>query len=264
VKNNTQDSWQSGDPYDYYMGRWSERVAEKFVDWLSPKSGLQWLDVGCGSGVLSGVIVNRYNPVTVIAIDQSEGFVRTVQQRFGSKVSCKVGNAMSLPLDDATTNIAVSGLVLNFIPEPEKALSEMQRVTRKGGTVAVYIWDYAGKMEFLNYFWDVAVELNPGASSLHEGSRFPDSNAEQLIETFSRVGFSKIEATPIEIVTRFTDFDDYWNPFLGGQGPAPTYVAKLYDPERNHLREGLAQRLPVHEDGTISLSARAWAAKGMV
>lgn len=259
-----QDSWQSGDPYEYYMGRWSKLVAEKFVDWLSLKPELRWLDVGCGSGALSEAIVNRCNPLTVMAIDQSQDFVRTAQQRLGNKADCKVGNAMSLPLDDATIDIAVSGLVLNFIPEPEKALSEMQRVTKMGGTVAVYVWDYAGEMEFLNCFWNVAVELNPAASALHEGRRFPDSNAEQLIKTFNRVGFSEIEATPLEIVTHFADFNDFWQPFLGGQGPAPTYVVKLDDPERNRLRETLAQRLPVNEDGSISLPARAWAAKGIV
>jgi len=259
-----QDSWQSGDPYEYYMGRWSKLVAEKFVDWLSAKSGLRWLDVGCGTGALSETIVNQCNPVTIIAIDQSEGFVRTTQQRLGNKVSSKVGNAMSLPLDNATIDVAVSGLVLNFVPEPEKALSEMQRVTRKGGTVAVYVWDYAGKMEFLKYFWDVAVELNPAASALHESRRFPDSSAEKLIETFNRVGFSEIEATPLDVVTHFTDFDDYWKPFLGGQGPAPTYVAKLEDTKRNQLRDTLAQRLPVNEDGSILLCARAWATKGIV
>ena len=257
-----QDLWQSGDPYEYYMGRWSRLVAEKFVDWLSPESGFQWLDVGCGTGALSETIINRCAPAAVIAIDQSDGFLGTVQRRLGSKVNCKAGNAMSLPLDDATVNIAVSGLVLNFIPEPEKALSEMQRVTRNNGTVAVYIWDYAGQMEFLNIFWDAAVELDPAISSLHEGRRFPDSNAEQLIETFKRAGISNIETIPLEIVTRFVDFDDYWKPFLGGQGPAPTYVAKLDDEDRNRLRESLAKRLPSSEDGSIALSARAWAAKG--
>jgi hypothetical protein len=139
----------------------------------------------------------------------------------------------------------------------------MQRVTRKGGTVAVYVWDYAGKMEFLNHFWDAVVLLNPRAEDLHEGHRFPDCNAEQLIDIFSRVGFSEVEAVPLEIVTCFTDFEDYWKPMLGGQGPAPTYVSKLEVFERDHLREALAQRLPRKENGSISLTARAWATKGV-
>ena len=259
-----QDSWQSGDPYEYYMGRWSKLVAEQFVDWLSPGPGRRWLDVGCGSGALSEAVINRRNPKSVIAIDQSEGFVRTARQRLGSNASCEVGNALSLPLDQASVDISVSGLVLNFIPEPEKALAEMQRVTRKDGTVAVYVWDYAGRMEFLNHFWDAVVQLNPGAAGLHEGHRFPDCNAEWLTDIFSRVGFSEIEAVPIEIVTCFTDFDDYWQPMLGGQGPAPTYVSKLEDAERDQLREALAQRLPGNKDGSISLAARAWATKGIV
>lgn len=259
-----QDSWQSGNPYEYYMGRWSKLVAEQFVDWLSPKPGRRWLDVGCGSGALSEAVINRHDPGLVIAIDQSEGFVHTAQQRLGGKANCKVGNALSLPLDGASIDIAVSGLVLNFIPEPEKALAEMQRVTRKAGTVAVYVWDYAGKMEFLNHFWDAVVELNPGASDLHEGRRFPDSNAERLTDLFNRVGLSRVEVAPLEIVTHFADFDDYWRPFLGGQGPAPTFVSKLDNAERDRLREALAQRLPVKEDGSILLRARAWASKGVV
>lgn len=259
-----QDAWQSGDPYEYYMGRWSKLIAEQFVDWLSPKPGREWLDIGCGSGALSEAIINRHDPKAVIAIDQSEGFVRTAQQRLGSNASCKVGNALSIPLDSASVDIAVSGLVLNFIPEPEKALAEMLRVTRKGGTVAVYIWDYAGKMEFLNSFWDTAVELDPGAAALHEGRRFSDASAEQLIGVFSRAGFTEIEAAALEIVTRFADFDDYWNPMLGGQGPAPTYVSKLDDAERNHLRNALERKLSAEKDGSISLAARAWATKGVV
>ena len=264
VEDDMRDSWQSGDPYEYYMGRWSRLIAEQFVDWLAPASGMRWLDVGCGSGALSEAVINRHNPEQLIAIDQSEGFVRTAQQRLGAKASCKVGSALSLPVDDAAVDIAVSGLVLNFIPEPERALAEMQRVTGKHGAVAVYIWDYAGKMEFLNLFWDVVVELNPSASDLHESRRFPDSNAERLIDTFKRVGFSGVEAAPIEIVTHFSDFDDYWQPFLGGQGPAPTYVSRLDETERAHLREALAQRLPVEENGSIFLNARAWATKGIV
>ena len=166
------DTWQSGNPYDYFMGRWSKLVAEQFVDWLSPDPGCQWLDVGCGSGALSEAVIDRHAPKAVIAIDQSDGFVRTTQQRLGSNARCIVGNALALPFDNTLIDIAVSGLVLNFISEPEKALKEMRRVTRKGGVVAIYVWDYAGKMELLNHFWDAVVEINPHASGFHEGHRF--------------------------------------------------------------------------------------------
>jgi len=258
------DSWQSGDPYEYYMGRWSRLVAELFVDWLSLSPGLRWLDVGCGSGALSDVVIAKINPVEVIAIDQSEGFVKTTQQRLGNLAKCKVGDALSLPLDDKSVDVSISGLLLNFLSEPEKALTEMRRTTKKGGTVAAYIWDYAGTMEFLMYFWDVAVQLNSNASSLHESLRFPNANAEELNAVFKRVGFVDVETTSIEIFTTFSSFDDYWRPFLGGQGPAPTYVMMLEEAERNNLKDALAQRLPIKEDGSIPLVARAWAVKGLV
>jgi len=257
-----KDSWQSGNPYEYFMGRWSKLVANGFVDWLSPVSQKRWLDVGCGSGALSEAIINKCAPEIVIAVDQSEGFVQTAQKRLGDAAICKVGDAYALPVEDGYIDATVSGLVLNFLPEPEKALLEMRRVTRKGGIVAVYVWDYAGKMEFLNHFWDVVVELNPKASELHEKRRFADFNGELLSSLFTRAGFTNIETAPVEITTGFTDFDDYWHPFLGGQGPAPTYVSKMSDPEKEQLRESLENRIPVTKNGSILLSARAWAVKG--
>jgi ubiquinone/menaquinone biosynthesis C-methylase UbiE len=259
-----KDSWESGDPYEYYMGRWSLLVAESFVDWLSPPSGLNWLDVGCGSGALSEAIINNHKPATLTAIDQSEDFVSTAQKRLGSRAHCRVGNALSLPMDESSVNIAVSGLVLNFISEPEKALSEMRRVTNVGGMVAVYVWDYAGKMDFLRYFWDAAVEINPEALNLHESKRFPNSNADALKRLFESTGFVDIETTSIEIATHFRDFDDYWKPFLGGQGPAPSFLLSLDQDEKDKLRNTLKTRLPAQLDGSISMVARAWAAKGQI
>ena len=256
------DSWKSGNPYEYFMGRWSKVVADAFVDWLSPQAGLRWLDVGCGSGALSEAIIQKCGPAQVIGIDQSEGFVRMARERLGARAMCKVGEATALPLDDSSVDIAVSGLVLNFIPEPEKALAEMKRVTAGGGTVAVYVWDYAGTMEFLNYFWDVATELNPLASDLHEKLRFAGFGAEELSAEFLRSGIEKVESGSIEIATDFVDFDDYWKPFLGGQGPAPTYVSRLQATERRELRDRLKHRLPIKQDGSVGLSARAWSVKG--
>jgi ubiquinone/menaquinone biosynthesis C-methylase UbiE len=259
-----KDSWKSGDPYDYYMGRWSRLVAESFVWWLSPSSELNWLDIGCGSGALSEAIINNCKPAALTAIDQSEDFVKTAQKRLGSRANCKVGNALSLPLEASTINIAVSGLVLNFIPEPEKALAEMRRVTGTGGTVAVYFWDYAGKMDFLRYFWDAAIEIKPEALNLHESKRFPDSNANVLKKLFENAGFVDIKTTSIEIETHFRDFDDYWKPFLGGQGPAPSFVMSLNENLKDKLRNTLKARLPTKLDGSISMVARAWAAKGNI
>lgn len=257
-----KDSWESGDPYEYYMGRWSLRVAESFVVWLSPFSGLNWLDIGCGSGALSEAIINKCKPAALTAIDQSEDFARTAQKRLGSRVHCRVGDALSLPLDDSSVNIAVSGLVLNFIAKPEKALSEMRRVTDAGGTVAVYVWDYAGKMDFLRHFWDAAVEIKPAALILHESNRFQGSNADALKQLFENAGFVDIKTTSIEISTYFRDFDDYWKPFLGGQGPAPSFLLSLDEDEKDKLRNALKARLPIHLDGSIPMAARAWAVKG--
>lgn len=259
-----KDAWQSGDPYEYYMGRWSSLVAESFIDWLSPRAELKWLDVGCGSGALSEAIINKHSPAVITAIDQSDEFVTTAQKRLGNIATCKVGNALSLPLSDSSVDAAVAGLVLNFVPEPNKILAEMSRVTCAGGNVGVYVWDYAGKMEFINQFWDIAVELNPAASTLHEGSRFSNSNAEGLEQLFNQAGLDQIVTTSIEIGTHFKSFDDYWRPFLGGQGPAPTYVTSLEEAEKKKLRDTLSEQLPVKADGSIPMVARAWAAKGIV
>ena len=257
-----KDTWQSGDPYDFFMGRWSSIVATSFTDWLSPSPGLTWLDIGCGSGALSEAVINRHRPVHITAIDQSEGFVNTAQKRLGNRADCKVGNALSLPLEDSSVEVTISGLVLNFIPEPEKALAEMRRVTMTGGTIAVYVWDYAGKMDFLKYFWDIAVELNPKAATLHESTRFSESNKDSLKSLFDHAGILNTVTAPIEIKTNFRDFNDYWNPFLGGQGPAPSYVKSLNRTERNKLRDLLHERLPFQVDGSIPMGARAWAAMG--
>jgi ubiquinone/menaquinone biosynthesis C-methylase UbiE len=259
-----KDSWESGDSYEYFMGRWSSLVAQLFLDWLTPFSGLNWLDVGCGSGALSEVIIKNHNPAVLTAIDQSEDFIRIAQKRLGNRAYCRVGNALSLPLEESSVNITVSGLVLNFISKPEKALSEMRRVTDVGGTVGVYVWDYAGTMDFLRHFWDSAVELKPEASNFHESRRFHNSNADELKRLFENSGFVDIETMPINIATHFREFEDYWNPFLGGQGPAASFLLSLSETEKNKLRKSLKAKLTTQPDGSIFMMARAWAAKGQI
>ena len=241
-----KDSWKSADPYEYFMGRWSSLAAQKFLKWLSPKHGLKWLDVGCGSGALSESATNGYKPIGLIAIDQSEEFVLTTQRRLNSNAICKVGNALDLPIEDSSVDLTVSGLVLNFIPNVQKSLAEMMRVTRKGGSVAVYIWDYAGKMDFLQTFWETAEELRKEASALNEANRFSEFSVDALKKFFIEAGFDEVITAPIEIDTTFTDFDDYWMPFLGGQGPAPTYLMSLSETDREQLKNSIYERLPIN------------------
>jgi len=255
-----KDSWESGDPYEYFMGRWSRRIAQSFIDWLAPATGLKWLDVGCGTGALSAAVLQSCKPAELVAVDQSEGFVASAQQRLGERAQCRVGNALDLPLADDSVDFAVSGLVLNFIPNPEKALQEMRRVTRPGGCIAVYIWDYPGKMEFLKLFWDAVVDLDSGAADLHESTRFATSTDSGLKAIFTHAGLDGARVEAVETATVFENFDDFWNPFLGGQGPAPTYVLSLDAARKDKLRERLRERLPVQADGKIPLIARAWAA----
>ncbi|HEV2892287.1 MAG TPA: SAM-dependent methyltransferase, partial [Actinomycetota bacterium] len=153
--------------------------------------------------------------------------------------------------------------VLNFVPDPALAVREMTRVARPGGPVAAYVWDYAGRMELIRHFWDAAAALDPAAAALDEGRRFGVCQPEPLARLFRDAGLAEVDVRPIEVPTRFRDFDDYWGPFLGGQGPAPGYALSLDEPRRAALREELRRRLPFAADGSIPLVARAWAGRGV-
>jgi SAM-dependent methyltransferase len=246
------------------MGRWSTKVAQGFLDWLSPAMGLKWLDIGCGSGALSAAAINGYKPENLIAIDQSEEFVHSTQRRLGNQAICKLGNALDLPIEDGIADLTVSGLVLNFIVDVSQALAEMKRVTANGGTVAIYVWDYAGTMDFLQVFWEAAAKLNTEASAMNEAIRFSNCNTQALHDIFNIAGLDNVQSANIEIITHFKDFNDYWKPFLGAQGPAPTYLMSLDETERDKLKKLIRKYLPVQPDGSIPLSARALAIQGKI
>ncbi|HAV77570.1 MAG TPA: SAM-dependent methyltransferase [Anaerolineae bacterium] len=259
------DTWQGGNPYETFMGRWSTLVAQKFLAWMDVPAEKQWLDVGCGTGTLAKLIMDNYEPSGIIGVDSSREFVAHAQQRITNpSVRFMVGLAQSLDLETDSIDALVSGLVLNFVPEPEKAMAEMLRVTKPGGRIGIFLWDYADGMQMLRTFWDAAVELEPSAKVMDEGVRFPLCE-EGRLESFVKVsGLREVEASPIKAETHFQSFDDYWNPFLGGIGPAGTYAMSLDQNDRNRLEEKLRESLPVNEDGSISLVAQAWAIKGIV
>jgi SAM-dependent methyltransferase len=208
--------------------------------------------------------VDRCSPSSVAGVEPSEGFLTTAKENLAGRAALHQGSATAIPLDDASVDVAVSGLVLNFVPDPPAALLEMARVTSKGGTIAAYVWDYAARMELIRFFWDAAVELDPEAAKLDEGARFPLCRPEALERLFAGAELQEVDVKPIDIPTSFSDFDDYWRPFLGGQGPAPAYAMSLGETARARLRDRIRERLPTEANGSIPLTARAWAARARV
>lgn len=258
-----EDTWEAGQLYEPYVGRWSRLVAREFLNWLEAPANLNWIDVGCGTGALTQTILDHASPRFVMGVDPSPGFITHARAHVvGDPVGFEVAGAESLPADSASVDVAVSGLVLNFLPQPLRGVTEMARVTRFGGTVAAYVWDYAEKMELIRHFWDAAAALDADALRLDEGLRFPVCRPEPLAALFIAAGLLGVEVRPIDILTDFNDFDDYWLPFLSGQGPAPGYAMSLDETRRNMLRERLRLTLPFTEDGRIRLLARAWAVCG--
>ncbi len=257
------ESWSSGDAYERYVGRWSRMVAREFIRWLAVPKNKQWLDVGCGTGALSQIIFGTQKPKSVKGIDRSEEQVKTARHILNHpNVEFETGDAQSLPVESESVDVAVSGLVLNFVPKHEQMVAEMKRVVRRNGIVAVYVWDYAAKMQFMRHFWNAAAALDPAARDLDEGTRFPICDPEGLLCLFQDAGLAHAEARGIEIPTHFKNFDDFWTPFLGGQGPGPGYTMSLSEERRAQLRERIYNSLPFAVDGSIPLVARAWAIKG--
>ena len=257
------DPWLSGIAYEKFMGRWSTRVAHRFLSWLAIPPARSWVDVGCGTGTLTRLILETYQPKEIISIDSSSDFISHAQRAITNpSAHFKVGQAQSLDLDSRSIDTVVSGLVLNFVPQPKDAMSEMLRVTKLGGKIGIFVWDYAEGMQMLRYFWDAAVELDNAANKFDEGIRFPLCQEGQLESLFREVGLKQVEATAIEVKTVFQNFDDYWQPFLGNVGPAPTYTMGLNPINRQKLEDELRNSLPIDDNGSLSLNARAWAVKG--
>lgn len=259
-----QEAWASGVAYEAYVGRWSRLVAREFLPWLAEPAQACWLDVGCGTGALSQTILEVASPRSVLGVDPSEGFLAVAREQVQDiRADFLLGDAQALPAESSAYDVVVSGLVLNFVPRPDQALREIVRVVRTGGSVAAYVWDYAGQMQLMRSLWDAAMTLDPPARTLDEGARFPLCQPEPLRRLFQFARLGKVEVRSIEVPTVFRDFDDYWCPFLGGQGSAPGYAVSLSEERRATLRDHLRTTLPIAADESIQLTARAWAVRGV-
>jgi SAM-dependent methyltransferase len=241
------------------MGRWSRPLAKIFVDWLGLEPRAHWLDVGCGTGALTEAICEIGKPASVVACDPSGPFLEAASSTLPDKrVSFELATAERLPERDGGFDAIVSGLVLNFVPDVGRALTLMRGRTSPRGVVGGYVWDYPEGMEFVRRFWEVAVALDPSASILDESKRFSFCNPPALEALFRGAGFGKVAIEPAQVATEFASFEEYWAPFLGRTGPAPSYVASLDSAKRDRLKEALRERFQSEAADPISLPARAW------
>ncbi|MFL6652865.1 MAG: class I SAM-dependent methyltransferase [Sulfurifustaceae bacterium] len=259
----SRGEWSNAEAYEKYIGRWSRPVAREFVSWLRPTDNARWLDVGCGTGALSEAILKWAKGARVTALDRSASYMAyAVRLLAGQNIEFREGDALALDLPDESFDFTVSGLMLNFVADAHLAVTQMARVTRRGGTVGAYIWDYAQGMEFLRAIWKIAFVLDPNAINHDEGHLSPLCGTEPMANLFKNAGLANVEARPFVIETKFPNFDAYWEPFLGGQGTVARYVMSLSPQRRAELQDGVRKSLTYAEDGSISFNARAWAVRG--
>ena len=253
--------FDDGAAYERYMGKWSQLAGETFLDWLAPHPGLRWLDVGCGNGAFTQMIVDRCSPVSVDGIDPAEGQLAFARTRPAGRVArFHQGDAMALPFPDAAFDVAVMPLVIFFVPDPARGVGEMARVVCTGGLVTAYAWDMVGggfpygTLQMEMRAMDVAVPAAPSPDA---------SRADTMRELWSAAGLQSIETREIEVQRTFADFDDYWTTVFGG--PSVGRQLRAMAPEDlARLKERMRVHLPPDADGRITYSARANAVQGRV
>jgi SAM-dependent methyltransferase len=245
------------------MGRWSAEVAPLVIAWMGVPPGCAWIDAGCGTGALTRAMLDA-GASSVVGVDRSDAYLDHARRRVAdARARFVLGDLAQLPLPSHSVDAAGSGLVVNFLPDPAAGMAEMARVVRRGGTVGCYVWDYAGGMELLSAFWDAAAALDPAALRFDERPRFAGiCGPRQLTTLFDDAGMRGVVVDDFEVVARFAGAGEAWRPFLGGQGPGPTYLGSLDTDARERVREEFVRRLDVAGDGSVSLLLRAFAARG--
>lgn len=252
--------WAGAAAYEAYIGRWSRPVAALFVRWLDLAPNAAWLDFGCGTGALSQAILDHAKPRLVIGCDRSPQYVGHAAATItDSRAQFRAAEPAALPSVPGGFDAVVSGLVLNFLPDPAGALRAFRQIVAPGGAVAAYVWDYAEGMQLLRMFWNAVTALDPAARERDEATSAPAP----LRQLFQGAGLGEVVMSQVTVPTRFASFEDYWTPFLGGQGPGGQYVVQLSPAQRARLEERLRAELPFERDGSLHLEARAWTVRGV-
>ena len=251
--------------YERFMGRWSRLLAPKYIAFAGVKNGDRVLDVGTGTGSLASALETTMTSSEIVGIDPSEGFINYAKKNAKSgRARFEVGDAQALRFPDASFDQTMALLVMNFVPDHNKAIGEMRRVTRPQGVVSACVWDYNAGMQMLRFFWDEAVALDPAIEPKDE-RHMKLSREGQLGELWKKAGLVNVQEKPLAIDQTYASFDDYWGPFLRGAGPGGAYVVSLSEERRRQLEARMRKRLLGNrEDGAFVLEARAWCVRGEV
>ncbi|MDR3489211.1 MAG: class I SAM-dependent methyltransferase [Bradyrhizobium sp.] len=248
-----------GAAYERRMGRWSRLVGEIFLDWLAAPAGLRWLDVGCGNGAFTEVLITRCAPAALSAVDPSEGQLSYARTRAGAELAeFRVGDAQALPYADRSFDAAAMALAISFVPDPLKAAREMMRVVKPGGLVATYMWDLPGGGVPVAPMYRTLQSLGIAVSM--PGTEVSQRDGMQTLWT--QAGLQSIETRVIRIPVAYTGFDEFWESYRVPEGPAGLAIRKMSPPEIERLKVRLREQLPIAADGSISYEAFANAVKG--
>jgi SAM-dependent methyltransferase len=250
--------------YERFMGRWSRELATLLVRFADVRDRDTLLDVGCGTGSIAAAVAST-PAARIVGLDPAAAYVGFARSRHDhERTHFMVGDGQQLPFDNGAFDRTLSLLAINFVPDPQKTVTEMTRVTRRGGVVAAAVWDYDDGMEMLRLFWDAVVAQHPDDAQKDE-RHMRLCRSGELAALWRSHGLRDVTETALTTTMAFASFDDYWNPFLEKQGPAGQYVAALPESDRETLRRALRRRLlDDRPDHPFTLSARAWAARGLV
>ena len=255
----TKDAFDDADAYERYMGRWSRAVGEKFLAWLAPPKNVRWLDLGCGTGAFTDLILKHGTPASVTGVDPAPAQIEHARKSFPA-AEFRVGNSMELPFKDDEFDVVASALVLHFIPDRDKAFAEMQRVTKTGGLISGYTWERSATSKGAPY-----VPMMKGLQGIGveptTSPTVPEADLTGLHQAVTRAGFRDIDVSIIEGTQSYRDFDDYWQVQTMTFHPVGKSVAALDDKKRDELREVMRKMLPPDVDGKITYKARAVAFK---
>jgi SAM-dependent methyltransferase len=255
----------AGASYERFMGRWSRLLAPGFIAFAGIKNGDRVLDVGTGIGSIAAAVEAGMPASEIAGVDPSPGFIAYAQNAAKSaRLRFEVGDAQALTFEDASFDHTLSALVMNFIPDHNKAIAQMRRVTRSGGTISASVWDYDAGMQMLRFFWDEAVALDPTVEPKDE-RHMKLSRQGQLGDLWRHAGLTNIKEEPLSIDQAFTSFNDYWEPFTKGAGPGGAFVVSLSEDRRAELEARMRMRLlGDRPDGPFTLTAKAWCVRGDV